>query len=312
MKKILESLKHLLPEDQLKEVAAAIDGMLEEATNEIAKQKEAEFNKQLKTAYDELSSELASAEKIAEQGYEEAYAIITDLRNRIEVQKEEFDRTLEEGYDEAYQMLLAERAKNNTLEVDIHEEYEKKYVDLKEQFVDMLDKFLQNKGAEIYEQAIRDTINNPRYAEHKVALDKIAEITASYVTGEEVALATTSKLEEAHKQLEELKGQIKVMEARNIRLARENEKITESVRHSNNNVVAESRKVNQKERVEKAKNVSGRGAVVTEQETKVIAEHNQPVTNKKDTNVAELVESLIPGVDQETLNTLAGTVKKAR
>lgn len=310
MKKILEALKHLLPEDQLKEVASAIDGMLAEATEEIGKQKEAAFNKQLKEAYDELSAELAAAEKTAEQGYEEAYAIITDLRNRLEVQKEEFDRTLEEGYEEAYQMLLAERAKNNTLEVDIHEEYEKKYVDLKEQFVDMLDKFLQTKGAEIYEQAMRDTISNPRYAEHKVALDKIAEITANYLTGEEVALATSSKLEEANKQLEEMKGQIKVMEARNIRLARENEKITESVRQ-NNAVVTESRKVNQKERAEKAKNVSGRGSVVTTEETKVIAEHNQPVTNGKDTNVASLVESLIPGVDQDTLSTLAG-IKKAR
>ncbi len=309
MKKILEALKHLLPEDQLKEVASAIDGMLAEATEEIGKKKEAEFNKQLKEAYDELSAELASAEKTAEQGYEEAYAIITDLRNRLEVQKEEFDRTLEEGYEEAYQLLLAERAKNNTLEVDIHEEYEKKYVDLKEQFVDMLDKFLQNKGAEIYEQAIRDTVNNPRYAEHKVALDKIAEITSYYLTGEEIALATSSKLEDAHKQLEEMKGQIKVMEARNIRLARENEKMTESVRHSNT-VVAESRKVNQKERVEKVKNVSGRGSVVTEQETRVIAEHNQPATNRKDTT--DLVESLLPGIDQETLNTLAGTGKKAR
>jgi hypothetical protein len=309
MKKILEALKHLLPEDQLKEVASAIDGMLAEATEEIGKKKEAEFNKQLKTAYDELSAELAAAEKTAEQGYEEAYTIITDLRNRIEVQKEEFDRTLEEGYEEAYQLLLAERAKNNTLEVDIHEEYEKKYVDLKEQFVDMLDKFLQNKGAEIYEQAIRDTVSNPRYAEHKVALDKIAEITSSYITGEEVALGTSSKLEEAYKQLEEMKGQFKVMEARNIRLAREHEKMTESVRYSNN-VVAESRKVNQKERVEKAKNVSGRGSVVTEQETRVIAEHNQTVTNRKDTT--DLVESLLPGIDQETLNTLAGTGKKAR
>jgi len=309
MKKILEALKHLLPEDQLKEVASAIDGMLAEATDEIGKKKEAEFNKQLKNAYDELSAELASAEKTAETGYEEAYTIITDLRNRLEVQKEEFDRTLEEGYEEAYQLLLAERAKNNTLEVDIHEEYEKKYGDLKEQFVDMLDKFLQNKGAEIYEQAIRDTANNPRYAEHKVALDKIAEITSYYLTGEEIALATSSKLEEAYKQLEEMKGQFKVMEARNIRLAREHEKMTESVRH-NNTIVAESRKVNQKERVEKAKNVSGRGSVVTEQETRVIAEHNQSATNRKDTT--DLVESLLPGIDQETLNTLAGTGKKAR
>ena len=310
MKNIVEALKSLLPEDQIKDVASVIDEMMKEAVAEITKQKEVEFNKQLENAYAELSAELQTAEKTAEQGYEEAYAIITDLRNRLEVQREEFEKTLEEGYEEAYQMLLAERAKNSTLEVDLYEEYEKKYLDLKEQFVDMLDKFLHDKGAEIYEQARRDLVNDPRYAEHKVALDKIAEIAANYLSGEEVALATSSKLEEAYKQLDEMKGQIKVMEARNIRLARDNEKLTETVR-ATTSVVTESRKVEKKERVAQAKGVSGRGTVVTEQETKVIAEHNQETAaGDKDTNVAALVESLIPGVSQETLNTLAGTAKR--
>jgi hypothetical protein len=312
MKNIVEVLKSLLPEDQLKEVAAIIDETIKEAVVDVAKQKEAEFNKQLENAYNELSAELQTAEKTAEQGYEEAYAIITDLRNRLEVQREEFEKTLEEGYEEAYQMLLAERAKNSTLEVDLYEEYEKKYVELKEQFVDMLDKFLHDKGAEIYEQARRDLVNDPRYAEHKVALDKIAEIAANYLTGEEIALATSSKLEDAYNQLEEMKGQIKIMEARNIRLARDNEKMTETVR-ATNNVVTESRRVDKKERVAQAKGVSGRGRVVTEEDTKVIAEYNQASVNNKDTtDVAALVESLMPGVDQATLNTLAGTAKNRR
>lgn len=308
MKNLVEALKSLLPEDTIKEVSAIVDAMMKEAVEEVAKQKEAEFNKQLENAYNELSAELQTAEKTAEQGYEEAYAIITDLRNRLEVQREEFEKTLEEGYEEAYQMLLAERAKNSTLEVDLYEEYEKKYLDLKEQFVDMLDKFLHDKGAEIYEQARRDLVNDPRYAEHKVALDKIAEIAANYLSGEEVALATSSKLEEAHKQLEEMKGQIKVMEARNIRLARDNEKLSESVK-ATTKVVSESVRTEKKERTEKAKVVSGRGTVVTEQETKVIAEHNQaPASNDKDTTA--LVENLIPGVDLATINTLAGTAKR--
>jgi hypothetical protein len=313
MKNIVEVLKSLLPEDQLKEVATIIDNEIKEAVAEISKQKEAEFNKQLENAYSELSAELQTAEKTAEQGYEEAYAIITDLRNRLEIQREEFEKTLEEGYEEAYQMLLGERAKNSTLEVDLYEEYEKKYVDLKEQFVDMLDKFLHDKGAEIYEQARRDLVNDPRYAEHKVALDKIAEIAANYLTGEEVALATSSKLEEAYKHLEEMKGHMKVMEARNIRLARDNEKMTETVRVTSN-TVTESRRVDKKERVAQAKGVSGRGRVVAEEDTKVIAEHNQgtPANDKDTTDVAALVESLIPGVSQETLNTLAGTAKTRR
>jgi hypothetical protein len=305
MKKIVEALKSLLPEEQLKEVAAAVDEMMQEATAEITKQKEAEFNKQLEEAYNELAADLKTAEKTAEQGYEEAFAIITDLRNRLEIQKEEFDKNLEAGYQEAYEMLLAEKAKNGTLEVDLYEEYEKKYLELKEQFVEMLDKFLQTKGSEIAEAVRRDLINDPCTLEHKVALDKIAEIAANYLSGEEVALATSSKLDDAQRQLEEMKGQMKVMEARNIRLARENEKINESVKHSRD-VVVESRKVEKKERIEKAKNVSGRGTIVTEQETKVISENNQqaPVANNKDTK--SLLESL--GLDKDTAY-LAGTIK---
>lgn len=308
MKKIVELLKNNLPEDQLKEMATVVDEMIGEATAEIVKQKESEFSKQLEEAYNELTAELKSAEKVAEQGYEEAYAIILDLRNRLDIQKEEFERTLEEGFEEAYQLLLAERAKNNTLEVDLYEEYEKKYDEMKEYFVEMIDKFLKHKGSEIYEQAMRDVLNDPRYAEHKVALDKIVDIAVNYLNDEEVALATSSKLEEATKQLDELKGQIKVMEARNIRLARENEKLNESVRYTQE-VVTESRKAEKKERVVTGKNVSGRGRVVAEQETKVIAEYNEETTNGKNTNnqSSTLLESL--GLNKEIANTLAGTTR---
>ena len=309
MNKFVEVLKNLLPEDQVKDAAAILDEMFKEATAEISKQKEAEFNKQLEVAYNELSAELKSAEKTAEQGYEEAYAIIADLRNRIEVQKEEFDNQMEENFEEAYQMLLSERAKNSTMEVEIYEEYEKKYLELKEQFVDMLHRFLEQKGGEIAEQVRRDILSDPRTAEHKVALDKIIEIAAGYLGGEEVALATSSRLEDAHKQLEEMRAQIKVMEARNIRLARENEKLSEGVdmlRKSNQKVVAESTKAEKKERIEGAKNASGRGRVVTEQETKVIAEHSQETASAKDTKPSNLVESLNLGVDVKTLQTLAG------
>jgi hypothetical protein len=307
MKKIVDALKNLLPESELKEVSAAIDEMLAEAVQEISKKKEAEFSKQLENAYNELAVELKNAEKVAEQGYEEAYAIIVDQNNRIEVQQEEFDRTLEEGYEEAYQMLLAERAKNNTLEVDLYEEYEKKYDEMKEYFVEMLDKFLQNKGPEIYEQAKRDVLNNPRYAERSVALDKIAEIAVNYLSDEEITFATSSKLEEAVKATEELKGQIKVMEARNIRLARENEKLSENFRHVSQSV-NESHRAEKKERVEKGKNVSGRGRVVTEQETKVIAEHNEtPASDNNTKKSSQLLESF--GLTKEVANVLAGTSK---
>lgn len=308
MSKILESLKKLLPEENLKEVAAAVDEMLEEAVAEVTKEKEAQMNKELEKAYSELSAELAAAEKVAEQGYEEAFAVITDLRNRLEVQKEEFETTLTSGYEEAYQMILAERAKNSSLEVDLYEEYEKKYGEMKEYFVEMLDKFLQTKGKEMHEQIRRDTINDPRYAEHKVALDRIVDIAADYLSDEDFALATSSKLEEAYKKLEEMSGQIKMMEARNIRLSNEKTKLEECVRQSSEKIT-ESVRTNKNERREKAKSVSGRGHIVTEQDTKVIAEHNQETTTSaKDTKSAStLLESM--GLSREMANTLAGTKK---
>jgi len=308
MSKILESLKKLLPEENLKEVAAAVDEMLEEAVAEVTRTKEVLMNKELEKAYSELSSELTAAERVAEQGYEEAYAVITDLRNRLDVQKEEFEGTLEEGYEEAYQMLLSERAKNSSLEVDLYEEYEKKYGEMKEYFVEMLDKFLQTKGKEMHEQIRRDTVNDPRYAEHKVALDRIVDIAADYLSDEDFALATSSKLEEAHKRLEEMSGQIKMMEARNIRLSNEKTKLEECVRHTSDRI-NESVKTNKNERKEKAKTVSGRGHIVHEEDTKVIAEHSQASsTGVKDTKRAfTLLES--QGLTREMANLLAGTKK---
>lgn len=307
MNKIFEALKKLLPEDHLKEVSSAVQEMLDDARKEIEQEKEAEFNKKLEAAYADVSAELADAEKVAEQGYEEAFAIITDLRNRLEIQREEFEKTLEEGFEEAYQMLLAERAKNNSIEVSLYEEYDKKYSDQKEYFVEMIDRFFLHKGPEIAEQVRRDVLNDPRYAEHKVAMDKIAGIVGGYLSNEEYSLATSSKLEEASKQIEELKGQLRLTEARNIRLSTEKTKLEEAVKASGE-YLTEAKKHNKNERVEKAKNVSGRGRLVTEDETKVIAEHNQATPEAKNTNKASvLVESL--GFDKDILNTLAGTKK---
>ena len=166
MDKILKALKNLLPEEQVSDVAEAVKGMLNESKSEL----EGEFNSKLEEAYGELSTELKQAEKVAEKGYEEAYGIINDLRNRLEVQREEFEQQLEEGYEEAYQYLQDERKKKDNIEVGMYEEFDGKLGDMKEYMVDKLDQFLHHKGKEIYEQAKRDVINDPRMAEHRVAL----------------------------------------------------------------------------------------------------------------------------------------------
>lgn len=282
MDKIVEALKKLLPESEINEVAAAVKEMLEQAKVDL----ESEYNEKLEEAYTELSSELATAEQTAEKGYEEAYAIIGDLRNRLELQGEEYKSALEEGYEEAYQMLKQEREKNQQLEVEMYEEYDKKLAEMKEYIVDKVDQFLQFKGQEIYEQAKRDVINDPRMAEHKVTLDKIIDLTSDYLSDEDFAAVNSSKLEEASKAIEEMKGQLRIMEARNIRLSTENTKLNEAVRQAQE-VITESRKVvakekksevinEKKERAEKVTNVMGRGK--TSEDGVVISEYAAPAS----------------------------------
>lgn len=279
MDRILEALRKLLPEDQLNEVAGAIKAEVNAARKEL----EGEYNAQLEKAYADLSEELATAEKTAYTGYQEAYGIIAELRNRLEVQRDEFKAALDEGYEEAYQMLLSEREKNRTLEVEMYEEYDKKLAEMKDYMVDKLDQFLQFKGAEIYEQAKKDVLNDPRMAEHKVTLDKIVELAGNYLSDEDYAFATSTKLEETRKAMEEMKGQLRIMEARNIRLSTDNTKLSEQVRHASA-AITESRKVTTEgrrretaknertERVERNRNASGRGHTHTE-EGVVIAEY---------------------------------------
>lgn len=279
MDRILEALRKLLPEDQLNEVAGAIKAEV----NSARKALEAEYNTQLEKAYADLSEELATAEKTAYTGYQEAYGIIAELRNRLETQRDEFKSALDEGYEEAYQMLRTEREKNRGLEVEMYEEYDKKLAEMKDYMVDKLDQFLQFKGAEIYEQAKRDVMNDPRMADHKVALDKIVEIAGNYLSDEDYNFATSHKLEETKKGLEDLRGQLRIMEARNIRLSTDNTKLTEQVRHAAT-IVNESRKAvtegrrrdtaknERTERVERSRNASGRGHTHTE-EGVVIAEY---------------------------------------
>jgi len=287
--KIQEALEKLLPEDQVSEVTSAIQEMLKEAKTEL----ETEFNNKLEEAYAELSKELKDAETVAEKGYTEAYSIISELRNRLEVQSEEYEAALEEGYEEAYQMLKDERSKNGNLEVSLYEEYDKKLAEMKEYIVDKVDQFLQFKGSEIYEQAKHDIMNDPRMAEHKNAFDKIVDITSDYLSDEDYAAASGAKLEESKKAIDDLKGQIKLLEARSIRLSTENTKLNEAVR-SAHNVINEQKEVavvakkteivnEQNERVEKSKNVSGRGQLVAGEA--IIAENASDTSDFNDLQV---------------------------
>jgi hypothetical protein len=299
MEKIVEALTKLLPEDAVAEVTEAVKSELEGAKQNY----EQEFNSKLEEAYAELSEELKTAEETAYQGYKEAYAIIEDLRSRLETQQKEFESAMEEGYEEAYQMLQAEKSKNDNLEVEMYDQFNTKLQEMKEYMVDKVDAFLQYKGKEIYETARKDVSNDPRVAEHKVALDKVVECVANYLNDGQ-PVVDNNKVEEIGRKIEELKSQVKILEARNIRLSAENTKLTEAVRETQK-VITESVKEEKKERVEKAKNVQGRGRAVNDSE--VVAEWSDNKSEEKKTSVdTTLVESIDPDLLRQ-MQVLAGT-----
>jgi hypothetical protein len=300
MEKIVEALTKLLPEDAIKEVSEAVKTELEKAKQEC----EQEFSSKLEEAYAELSNELKETEQTALQGYQEAYAIIEDLRKRLEVQQTEFEASMEEGYEEAYQMLQTEKAKNENIEVEMYEQFNQKLSEMKEYMVDKVDAFLQFKGKELYESARREILNDPTTAEQKVVLDRVVECISDYISDEDYNNVVNSKLNNAQRQMEELKSQQKILEARNIRLSTENNKLNEAVR-SAQQVITENTKVEKQERIEKVKNAQGRGRTVNDPE--LVAEWTQekPVA-KKDNVDTTLVESLDPEYLRQ-MQVLAGT-----
>jgi len=293
MNKVLEALKSFVPDEKFGMVEKAVNEMAEEMKTEL----EAEYNKNLQEAYAHLAAELKESEATGYEGYKEAVVIIRDLQKRLDENNAEWKAAMDEGYEEAYQMLVIEQGKNEKLELEVYEEYDKKLTEMKAYMVEKMDEYLAYKTKMLAEAAHRQALNDPNIAEHKVALDRVVEILSDYISDEDYALATSSKLGEALATLEELRNKQRILEARNINLSRENKKLNETVRifgkslnESKEQVVTESKKA----RAEKAKNVSGRGKKETEN-VEVIREHNNNTVATKDIEDDEtrkLVESL--------------------
>ena len=202
-------------------------------------------------------------------------------------------------------MLQTEKVKNENLEVEMYEEFNNKLSEMKEYMVDKLDAFLQYKGEELYEAARKEIVNDPAVAEQRVVLDRVLECVSDYISDEQYTGVVNSKLTEAEKKIEDFKSQTKILEARNIRLSTENNKLNESVRKAEQ-VITESVKEEKQERVEKAKNVQGRGRAVNDSE--LVAEWNgnaKSVEKKEDVDTT-LVESLDPEFLRQ-MQVLAGT-----
>lgn len=290
MDKITEALKKLLPQEQVGEIADVLKSMVEEAKTQIEAEKEKEYSEKLEAAYADITKDLAASEKTAVEGYEQALVIITGQQNQIALQTEEFKaleaeykKKLNEGYQEAYELLEQEKEKSAKLEVELYEEYDKKVNQLKEGMIEKIDQFLQFKESEIAETVKRELLTDPRTAEHKVTLDKVVEAVSRYMTEDGLVSVASGKIEESNKKLEEIKGQLRILEARNIKLSNDNGKLNESLRQVTSQLNENTQKVEktektkvikeQNERAEKAKNVTGRGSI-TADDGVVIAENN--------------------------------------
>lgn len=295
--KVLNTLADLVPENSREKVGKAISEYLESTKAEL----EAEYESKLEEAYKSLATKIEDAEKTGEQGYSEAFEIICDLRDRLEIQKEEFEQHMEQEFEEAYQMLEGEKSKNGNLEVDLYQEYDNRLGEIREYIVDKVDQFLSQKGDEFLEIAKREVLNDPCMAEHKVALDKILEVAAGYISDEDFNFASSAKIEELHKQMEDQKSQMKILEARNMRLHTENTKMNEVARQAQE-VLNEGSKIERMSRKNEARNVQSKGQRELE-EVKVISEHQ-----KADETVADAEKDPRKKLISEW-NTLAGTIK---
>mgnify|MGYP001260849221 CR=1 FL=1 len=253
MSKITEALKSILPANQISEVTAAVEQMMAEQNAAL----KAEYKSKLEEAYEEFEDEKKALEAIMEQGYQQAYEIIAELQHRLDTQREEFESALEDGFEEAYQELQKEKSKNTDIEVDLYDEFDNRLKEMKEFFVDKIDRFLTLQEKEIYEHAKRDVLNDPQMLEHRVALDKVAQAVSGYLS-EDVAGVSATELEKAWKVAEELKGQMKIIESRNMRLQMTNNKLNEQVKEANG-LLTEAAKLERTARTNRRTNASGRG-----------------------------------------------------
>lgn len=269
-KTFVELLKKLLPAEHVSEVVKAVEGMIAEEVNKL----EADFNAKLQEAYDTVSEEVAQVQETAYVGYKQAIDLIMSQQMQMEAMREEFDNDLDAGFYEAWEMIKAEEAKNKDVELEIYKEFDQRLRAMNDFYVEKIDAFLQLQNAEIYEHARQHILHDPRMLEHRVALDKILEVAASFLSEEDFAGATSSKLEEANAALQKMREDMRVLEARNIRLSSQNTRLSENLRETKQ-YITESTQVERKERARTGRNASGRGQRVLGNE-QVIAEYNNP------------------------------------
>lgn len=298
MDKITQALKKVLPAEHIAEVTQAIEEVMAERFADM----EEECRIKLEATYEQLSEERKADEQTAYEGYRQAYEIIGSLMNRLDEQRQEFEQALEEGFEEAYNELEREKGKNNNIELSLYDEFNKKLNEMKEVMVDKVDQFMDLQESEIWEAARREALNDPSLLEQRVAVEKMAEILSDYISADTLSGISSSKLDEAFRQIDALKGQLRIVEAKNVKLSAQKNRLEEQVRDANE-CITEATKVDRKVRTNKSRIASGRGQrVVNEQ---LISEYAAPANNSA--SGRELVEANDPLNDLLVLSGLEET-----
>lgn len=291
-KKLEQALKGMFPNEDISPIVKAVSEMVEHAVADRVADLEAEATQKLTEAYEQAEAAIAAVEETAEVGYQQAFTLIEDYARRFEAQAEAYENAQEEGYDEAWEMVKKTEIEKNNVEVEVYKEFNEKLNQMRDLFVEKMNVYLEMAKKEIYEEARREILNDPRTAEHRVAMSRIAETVSAYMSEDDFAGATSARLEEAERNVNELRDQMRALEMRNVRLGTKNQKLEETVNQFNN-MLTESAKTEKRERVNKNRTVSGRGQRVLENES-VIAEYHNPNTSKTNDQESEgnsLVES---------------------
>lgn len=278
--KVLQTLASLIPESAREKVTAAVSEFLDETVSELKET----YEENLLEATESLHQEKEDIKAKALSGYAEAYEIISEQKDQINAQREEMEKHMVEQFEVAHQMIEEEKGKNQNVSSDLYEQYDAKVKDIQEFIIDNLDRFLEEKGDEFYQAAKREVLSDPCMAEHKVTLDRILEVASDYLSDEDKTFNTSGKLDTLSRQVKDLHDQIKVLEGRNVRLHTENTKLNEVARHAQT-LVNESKKVETRQRVEKAKKAESHGEKVFGNRTKVITEQQDTVKAAKTNRV---------------------------
>ena len=251
--KVLEALGNLVPEQDRAKIEAVVEEYLKETTEKL----EAEYNANLDEAYKTVAAEKANDEKVAYQGYNEALEIITDFKNRLESQREEFEAQLDESYSQSREMVLAERKAKEELEVELWKRYENKVNEEAEALTDKIDKYLEFHEAELREMIKTEVLSDPYMLEHKLAWDKVLTLASDWLSDEDYSSASNKKIDELKRQVNESANRNQMLEAKVNKLALERDKLHEQVR-AKEAVITET---TENGRQESKKTVQGKGVL---------------------------------------------------